>query len=324
MKVLVTGSCGFIGINLVSLLHHNGYDVLGIDIKPPRFLTSGVTFELCDILNINSLKQIVKAHQPDFVIHLAARTDLNERRDINGYAVNIDGTKNLIEIIRNDSSVKRCIYTSSQLVCSVGYNPLHCQDYCPTTLYGESKVLAERAIRQYDGGGKEWCIIRPTTIWGPWMNGHYKKFIDIIKKGVYYHIGSKEQFKSYGYVKNSCYQIMRLLEAPYESIDKKVFYLADYEPISLRKWADLFQEELNAPKIRTMPIWAAKSCAIVGDFLKFAGFRQFPITSFRLNNILSEYIYDVGELKKIVSGIPYTIEDGVKETVRWYFDEYGS
>ena len=90
-------------------------------------------------------------------------------------------------------------------------NPIN---YQPDTLYGESKVRTEAIVRDSDGGGREWCLVRPTTVWGPGMSPHYQRLFMMIKRGRYFHVGRKLLRKSYSYVGNIAHQYRRLLEAP--------------------------------------------------------------------------------------------------------------
>ncbi|MFK9714751.1 NAD-dependent epimerase/dehydratase family protein, partial [Escherichia coli] len=83
---------------------------------------------------------------PDAVVHLAARIDLDEKTDLSGYTANIEGVENLVEAIRRTPSVRRVIWTSSQLVCRVGYVPTSDTDYKADTLYGKSKVRTEEIV----------------------------------------------------------------------------------------------------------------------------------------------------------------------------------
>jgi GlcNAc-P-P-Und epimerase len=243
---------------------------------------------------------------------------LNEKKDIQGYSANIQGVENLIKAIQQCGSVRRCIYISTQLVCQIGYIPQSDVDYKPNTIYGLSKVKTEQIVRSHSGGGVEWCIVRPTTIWGPWFSPHYQNFLKFIRSGKYFHVGNKNYMKSYGYVGNFCYQLLALIDAPYEQIRERVFYVADYTPISLRQWTEAFRKGLNAPPIKTYPIQLAKITAIIGDGIVRLGYKQFPFTSFRLNNILTEYVYDLSETQKVIPKLPYSMDEGIKETVDWY------
>jgi nucleoside-diphosphate-sugar epimerase len=315
-KVLVTGSSGFIGAHLVKRLIDHGYVVYGIDINVPAFSASDFSFVQCDILNTTELNRVLSDCQPQAVIHLAARTDLGGKK-VSDYAVNIEGVKNLVEAIADTHSVRRCIYTSSQLVCRVGYMPKAEQDYRPNTPYGESKVFTEQIVRQYDGGGVAWCLVRPTTIWGAGMRPHYQRFLELIRRGKYFHVGYRPLYKSYGYIGNTVYQYQKLLESPAEWIRHKTFYLADYQPISLRAWVDAFQRELCARPVFSIPESLAKIIAVSGNIINVLGFKEFPFNLFRLNNILTEYVFDLSATEQVCGPLPYTMEQGEQETATW-------
>jgi hypothetical protein len=81
--------------------------------------------------------------------------------------------------------------------------------------------------------------------------------------------------------------------------------------------AEMIREAVGASKIRHFPLWMAKSAAKVGDLLKIAGWRSVPLTSFRLNNILTEYIFDMSPIMEIAGPLPYELKTGVEKTVQW-------
>ncbi len=315
--VLVTGSAGFIGSHLVKQLLRQGYSVVGLGDKAPPAGAPQYPFEICNLLDAERLSTVLASHAPSLIVHLAARTDLDETRRLERYAANIEGVENLVAAIQRTPSVRRCIYTSTQLVCRMGYVPAHDEDYQPTTLYGQSKVQTERIVRDLDGGGVVWCIVRPTTIWGPGVREHYRRFLRMIDRGLYFYVGRRPLYKSYGYVGNTAFQYVKLLEAPSERIHRRTFYLADYEPIRLRDWTNAFQRALGAPPIRGCPEWVARFAARVGDLIAAVGFSGFPFTSFRLNNVLTEYRFDTDALREICGPLPFTMAQGVEETVRW-------
>ncbi len=319
MKILVTGSSGLIGRWVVSQLRAEGYTVAGLDILglTGEFGSPDVFFN-CNILDRNALIAIFQSFIPDAVIHLAARTDLNEKYDLNQYASNIDGAANIVQAVRDTPSVVRVIYTSSQLVCQVGYTPSSYSDYCPTTIYGTSKVRTEEIVRAADGGGKTWCLVRPTTVWGPYMSDHYQKLLRLIKKGLFFHTGRSKLFKSYAYVGNIAFQYCQMLRVPSDIINGRTFYLCDYEPLSLRDYADALAQGLSAPKIPTLPLFLSRILAKIGDVLNSVGLHRFPFNSFRLGNILTEYTFDVSETRKVCGPLPYSFERGIKETIRWF------
>ena len=202
-RVLVTGQAGFIGRHLVRALLAEGRQVAGLDKRASGLSDRGYQEFVCDLLDAGATRRAVTGFAPDAVLHLAARTDLDETRDIGGYAANMRGVRHLLDAIDATPSVVRAVCTSSQLVCRIGYQPTSDEDYAPSTLYGESKVETERIWRGADGAGREWALVRPTTIWGPGMNPHYLRFFRMVRDGRYFHVGRGPTRKSYGYVRNT-------------------------------------------------------------------------------------------------------------------------
>ena len=313
MKVLVTGSSGFIGQRVVADLRAVGHEVVGVDRT-----ASDHAHEVCDILDGPRFHSIVAKHAPDAVVHLAARTDLEEKLDINAYAANTTGVENVIAAVRDTPSVQRVIFTSTQLVCRVGYRPKHDEDYAPNTLYGESKVLGEKIVRRTDGGGKTWCITRPTTVWGPGMSAHYQRFLRMIRNGTYFHVGRKPRLKSFGFVDNVAFQYRRLLEAPAAEMHRQTFYVADYEPIALQRWAEVLSQKLGDRRIATLPYWIAAIAARAGDVVNRLGVRRFPFNSFRLRNVMTEYTFDMNNTRTVCGDVPYSLDEAAEITARWF------
>jgi nucleoside-diphosphate-sugar epimerase len=291
----------------------SGFEVAGLDKDP-----SATTDFVCSILDAAALKEVVGKFAPDALIHLAARTDLDERTDLaSGYGVNIDGVRNLVEAVRSTPTIKRVIWTSSQLVCRVGYVPRNETDYNADTLYGKSKIRTEQIVREQDGAGRDWCLVRPTTVWGPGMSAHYQLFLRMIQGGYYVHVGRQPLWKSYSYIENITFQYLRLLQAPVEMVQRKTLYLADYEPIDLQAWCDAFQRAFEVPPIRHVPVGFARALAWCGDGVNALGIRSFPFNSFRLNNVLTQYRFDTTATEAVCGRLPYTMEQGVAETAAW-------
>ena len=69
MKILITGSSGFIGTHLVDLLLGAGHKVTGLDIKLPVLLNPNLNFEQCDIIDNDLLTTLVLQVNPEAVIH---------------------------------------------------------------------------------------------------------------------------------------------------------------------------------------------------------------------------------------------------------------
>jgi nucleoside-diphosphate-sugar epimerase len=316
VTVLVTGGAGFIGHHLVEALTARGESVVAWDLRHPTRPAAGVEYGLVDLVDRDRFLRAFQALAPRFVVHLAARTDL-DGKTVADYPANVQGVENLVAAIAATPGVERVICTSSQLVCRIGYRPASDLDYTPSTAYGESKVRTEQIWRGADGSGVPWCFVRPTTIWGPGMNPHYLRFFRMIREGRYFHVGGGPTFKSYGYVGNTVHQYLQLLDAPEGRIQRRMFFLADYEPLGLEEWAEAFRAALGAPPIRTLPRSVARGAALVGDVVNRLGFRRFPFNSFRLNNVLTAYQVDLSATREVCGPLPYTMADGVRQTVEW-------
>ena len=256
---------------------------------------------------------MVISFSPDYIIHLAARTDLNGK-SINDYSANTAGVSNLMKIIHELPNLKKLIVTSSMLVCHTGYYPKDQFDYAPNTLYGESKVETERIV--WDNKPQcDWAIIRPTSIWGPWFGVPYRNFFDMVISRKYFHIGRKSCTKTYGYIGNAVYQIEQILFHETLNEDQKVFYIGDNPPTNIETWANEIAAELNY-NIKRVPFWMLKTAAYFGDLLKLFNI-TFPMTSFRLKNMTTDNIIDLSETYNIAPNPPYSRIDGIKTTLQW-------
>jgi nucleoside-diphosphate-sugar epimerase len=312
-RILITGASGFVGTNLAEGCLRRGIAVANLDPAPPRNVAHRPIWKRTDPLDADAVRSVVKEFRPTLVFHLGARTDLRGS-SLDDYALNIEGVRVLIDACNAAPSVRRVIFASSRLVCRIGYQPRDDLDYCPTTPYGESKMVGEQLVRAAHHN-YEWVLVRPTSIWGPWFAVPYRNFFDAVGAGRYVHIRGSAVKKSFGYVGNTTHQLERLACAP--SVPASAIYLADYPPTDLRAMAEMIRGATEARAIREVPRWPLKLAAGAGDLLQRAGWAEPPLTSFRLNNLLTEMVYDLAPLTKVVGSLPYSVEAGVAETVEW-------
>jgi GlcNAc-P-P-Und epimerase len=315
-RLLITGGSGFIGTNAVQFALDHGIPVCNLDIRPPRNPDHTPVWYAADLLDFPALCAAVAEFRPTHVLHLGARTDLRETRDPAGYAVNTRGVRNLAEALAGARDCARVVYASSMLVCRNGYRPRGPADYCPDTLYGASKAEGEEIVRSA-GSPFEWCLVRPTSIWGPWFREPYRNFFDAIGHGVYRHPGAMDVVKALGYVGNTVWQLYSLLDAQAATIQGGVFYLADYELLAIRQWADWIAAALGAPRIGAAPLPLFRAVALLGDVAQALGVRNAPLTSFRLRNMLTPSSFDLSPIEAISGPLPYTARQGVRATVEW-------
>lgn len=316
-RILLTGGSGFIGRNLAEAFQGcAGSQLLVIDSAPPGGAVPGVAARRLDLLDRRSLRGLLAEYRPSIVIHAAARTDLRGK-DAGDYAANTVGVENLVEAVMRQPEVQRCIFLSSKLVCRNGYRPMHDEDYCPDTFYGESKVRGEEIIRNSDLRCA-WCIARPTSIWGPWFGAPYKGFFLTIARNRYFHPGTIDPPKSFGFVGNAVFQLQKLLDAAAGQIHRRTFYLSDYDQFTIRQWAEAIAQRLHGRKIRTIPNAMMRMLAKTGDALQVCGCREPPITSFRLRNMWQDTTGTPLDNIRVMTGpLPYTMQQGVDLTIEW-------
>jgi UDP-glucose 4-epimerase len=139
-KILVTGSNGYVGHNLVKALQMKGYYVVGLD-RVNREVNLGDEFIHQDILDNNRIDG-----EYDTVIHLAAlvQVGMGQKAAMDYYRTNVVGTMNMLERV----DYKNFIFAST------------CQAQS-SNVYGTSKRFAEGIIRQYSQlNDKKYTIFR--------------------------------------------------------------------------------------------------------------------------------------------------------------------
>lgn len=173
MTILISGSCGFIGSNLVHwLLENTEHDVVGFDnlstgykdnvpITNERF-----TNYLTDIRKPNDVERIFKIHTPNVCYHLAAYASEGRSNYIRSFihSNNTVGTSNIINLCLNYNC--KLIFTSSIAVYSG--KPPYDEETIPNPIdeYGLSKWMSEKSIQIAGEQGLDWCIIRPRNVYG--------------------------------------------------------------------------------------------------------------------------------------------------------------
>jgi CDP-glucose 4,6-dehydratase len=108
--VLVTGHTGFKGSWLCEWLLMMGARVVGVSLPPPSDpslfhqlgLAGRVDHHILDIRDLEGLRRLVLAAQPDYLFHLAAQPLVRNsyRMPVETYAVNVMGTVNVLESLR--------------------------------------------------------------------------------------------------------------------------------------------------------------------------------------------------------------------------------
>lgn len=317
-EVLVTGGSGFIGTNLVELLLRSGVNVLSVDIQEPRVEAHKEVFRRIDILDNVELENALRESGASKVVHLAARTDL-AGNCLDDYRVNDLGTASLASAIARSGCVDRLVFASTKLVSTIDPASPEEPRQAVSHYYAQSKFNAENLLLKHPELTSEIIIARPTSIWGPWFGEPYRKFFEVVRRNVYFHIGSKSPKKQFGYVGNAVSQL-RCLVYSENALNREVYYLGDYSCYSIREWSETIARAFSSQKkILTLPLPAALILAKIGDYLHASGIMGNPaMTSFRLRNILDENaIEPLESMRLLLPELPFTMEQGVSITVDW-------
>lgn len=312
MKILITGASGFIGTNVLDyyLCAHN---VLNLDVREPQNKKHFPYWQKVDITDDESTSDAITKFDPDYIIHLAARTDL-DGKDLMAYDANMLGVRNVLSAADKCTHLRKILITSSMLVCRSGYIPKGQKDYCPTTWYGKSKVETEK-ITWSNPPRCDWAILRPTSMWGPWFDMPYRRFFEMVKARIYFHVGHCSCTKTYGYVENAVYQIDKILMNDTLDESNKVFYLGDQPPVFIEEWANQIANEFGY-KIMRLPYCLVKCAGWIGDLLLSCGI-HFPMTSFRLKNMTTDNIINLDNTYQIAPYPPINRLTGIKRTLEW-------
>jgi len=161
MKIVITGSRGFIGRNLIGALLEQGHEVIELDIGDDM-----------DITNWDQVKHVTGFQT---MIHLAAKSFIPDSYDYSRslYTVNIQGTLHMLELCR--LSQARFIFISSYVYGEPHYLPIDEQH--PTSAlnpYAQSKLVGEDLCRAYARDFDVPCtIVRPANIYGPDQSGNF-------------------------------------------------------------------------------------------------------------------------------------------------------
>lgn len=321
IQFLITGANGFIGTNLILSLRSNissAYRVLLVDTAAPKItLQPHEIWEPVDLLDETSIHNLFNSNKPDIVIHLAALTSTDPELVLEDYKPNTRGAEIIFEACEKNK-VSFVIHTSTQFVNQAPGFPKSDIDYAPHTVYGASKVISEQLLRE-ERFHFNWCIIRPTNIWGPYHLRYPYEFWKVLYDGKYLHPGGKKVIRSYGYVGNVCWQILQIIERKNDPvISQQVFYVGD-QPIPMYDWANGFSLALLNKPVRVVPTFIIYSLALIGTLLRKVGIR-FPITLSRYNSMTTDNPAPMNKTLEVLGTPPYTLQQGIQKTVTWLKD----
>jgi GDP-6-deoxy-D-talose 4-dehydrogenase len=149
-RVFITGINGFTGKYLSEYFDSRGYVVYGITNFNE---SSNANIYRCDLLEKEKLANLIEKIQPSIVIHLAAISFVGHPDISEMYNVNVIGTQNLLEAIKQKGlkTIKKVILASSATVYGNQPHTELSEQFCPNPInhYGISKLAMEQVAKMY-------------------------------------------------------------------------------------------------------------------------------------------------------------------------------
>ncbi len=177
MKVLVTGSCGQLGYDVMNELKKRGHNAVGCDMSD----NADIKF---DITDADSAEKTLMTVMPDAVVHCAAWTAVDAAEDEENRAavksVNADGTRNIAAACKKIGC--KMMYISTDYVFDgEGTEPWQpdCKDYAPLSVYGKTKLEGELAVSELL---EKYFIVRIAWVFGRNGKNFVKTMLSLSKK----------------------------------------------------------------------------------------------------------------------------------------------
>lgn len=282
MKILITGSHGFVGTNLIKALSAE-HEIIRWDARVDKPLP-----------------------EVDVVIHLAGLAhDTRHTTEADAYfKVNTVLTQQIYNRFLA-SSAKKFIFFSS----------IKAQD--GDTPYALSKKKAEEYIlsrRQGDKetrkqGDKQIYILRPCMIHGPGNKGNLNLLFKVVKIGLPWPLAAFENKRSFASIGNVCYVVKELLS---KDVESGVYPVCDDEALSTNELIRIICSCLGK-KVRLWRIsrGVMKAFARLGDVL------HLPLNSERLCKLTENYVVSNADIKHAlgINDMPIRAVDGLKFTI---------
>lgn len=168
-RILVTGSSGFIGGSVVSMLRSAGAEVRSVDRHPGG---DGTPTVLGDLRDPDVVERAVTGDL-DGIVHLAARTSVlaSVRHPRDTMTDNVEVTAALLERARETGTGRFFLASTNAVTGDVGARTIsEDQPLRPLTPYGATKAACEMLLSGYGASyGMQTCALRLTNVYGSGM-----------------------------------------------------------------------------------------------------------------------------------------------------------
>jgi nucleoside-diphosphate-sugar epimerase len=319
MKLLVTGSNGFVGSHIVEHFAKQGHEVYCLvrATSDCKWLANlKVHCVTGDISRPETLRDAVKGM--DVIVHAAAMLRALTTREY--YVVNQHGTRNLAEAaLKFNPSLKHFIHISSQAAMgpSAELRPkLINEPNTPVSDYGRSKLAGEKVLISALHGKIPYTILRPSSVYGP-RDKDIFIFFRLVNFGVKLRT-LNERFIQLLFVEDIPIAVERALSLPVAR--DKIYCLGEN---SWNTWAKVAQAISNSNNLKThtmpLPDWVFGAASFIAEaFAKLTGrpavLNRQKITEMRQPYWIADVTPSISEL-----GLDFTnLSRGAKITFNWY------
>lgn len=164
-RILIIGSNGMLGQRLTEFFSRtNNYELLCASVEPNSFIPN-VDYRCIDVTQKNKVREIILDFFPDFVINVAAYTNVDkaEKERELAWKINVNGVENIA--LYSWTVDAHLIHISTDYIFDGKKGPYTEEDKpCPIGYYGRTKLASENSIRT---SGVRYTIIRTNVLYGP-------------------------------------------------------------------------------------------------------------------------------------------------------------
>lgn len=294
--LLFTGGTGFLGKNIMPLLHEQ-YDVT----------TCGITPE--DMIHTNLAVSVPELPQRyNIVLHAAGKAHVipkTEEEKQLFFDINYQGTVNLCKALELVGVPKALVFISTVAVYGCEYGELITEDHPLNgdTPYAKSKIMAEEYLTN-------WCkehgvvlgILRPSLLAGKNAPGNLGAMVNGVRKGFYMNIAGGKVTKSVLMAED----IARLLPLLVEK--GGVYNVCDTRQPSFGELSISVARQLGKRKPISIPYWMAWCMAKVGDLLG----SKAPINSYKLEKMTQSLTFSNEKARRELGWEPLDVLENYK------------
>ena len=316
MKILLTGSEGFVGVYLRKELEKTGNFIYCID----RVKVSRTNYFCFDLSNeISSLAKLLKDERFDLLIHLAAaKGDYNLKYD-DFYRDNVTASEKTISLVKV-LDIKSVIAYST--VSVYGHdNKIKSEEaeLVPNNAYGATKLESENLFIKWfnlDPLKNKLTILRPSVIYGENNFANMYNLLDQLNKKFPVSVGNGNYIKSMVAVENIVditlfsinklkgLQIYNCTDKPYPKLKEVIKYITEIK-------------EFSKPKI-LIPKWFAYFVGLLFECSSFLIKKDLGITRERIYKFTMPTDYRSDKLAKVGYIQKHSVKDRIQNMANWY------